>query len=494
MADESKKSRTWIYWVLFIVTVIAVFFIGMLSTSIIERRAERVAKLQPVADIGEWETDNSVWGRNYPREYESWLEQKDTSFHSKYGGSAEINYLDKYPEMVVLWAGYGFSKGYNQGRGHVYTIKDIREILRTGGVESSSMPATCWTCKSSDVPRLMNKYGVAEFYDGKWIEKGAEVTHPMGCLDCHDPQTMNLRISRPALIEALERRGKKMEDFTHQEMRSLVCAQCHVEYYFQKDGNYLAFPWDDGFSADSMEYYYDKIEFTDWVHKLSKAPMLKAQHPDYEFYLTGIHAKRGVACADCHMPYKVSGGVKFTDHHIQSPLNNVANSCQVCHRESKETLVQNVYDIQDKIREIRAITEETLAKTHIDAQKAWEAGATSEEMAPVLKHIRHAQWRWDYAAAANSMGFHSPLETMRVLATSIERAEKARGMLSTILVSHGQSWPADYPDISTRLKAQQYIGLDMEFLIKDKEKFLNTVVKEWEKEAATKKTETQKAE
>jgi len=125
-----------------------------------------------------------------------------------------------------------------------------------------------------------------------------------------------LKISRPALVEAFERQGKKMEDFSRQEMRSLVCAQCHVEYYFKKESNYLTFPWDKGFSADDMEKYYDEIEFTDWTHKLSKAPMLKAQHPDYELFMTGIHAIRGVSCSDCHMPYKSEGGVKYTDHHI----------------------------------------------------------------------------------------------------------------------------------------------------------------------------------
>ncbi len=120
-------------------------------------------------------------------------------------------------------------------------------------------------------------------------------------------------------------------------MSSLVCAQCHVEYYFNKkmvEGvPYLTLPWDKGFSAEDMEEYYDEIEFSDWTHKLSKAPMLKAQHPGYEIYLTGVHAARGVSCADCHMPFMSEGGQKFTDHHVQSPLNNVANSCQVCHRE-----------------------------------------------------------------------------------------------------------------------------------------------------------------
>ena len=172
----------------------------------------------------------------------------DTLFKSKYGGSATRDYLKEHPELVVLWAGYAFSQEYNQGRGHYYAIKDITSILRT----VQSQPATCWTCKSTDVPRMMNKIGAKEFYGKKWIEMGTEITNPIGCLDCHDPETMNLRISRPALIEAFEAMGKDIKQATHQEMRSLVCAQCHVEYYFKGDGKYLTFPWENGLSADSM--------------------------------------------------------------------------------------------------------------------------------------------------------------------------------------------------------------------------------------------------
>jgi len=371
----------------------------------------------------------------------------------------------------------------DRGRGHAYAIKDIRNTIRTGGVEESPQPATCWSCKSTDVPRLINKMGAAKYYDGKWKDLGSEVVNPIGCQDCHDPKTMNLRITRPALVEAFERQGKKMSDFTHQEMRSLVCAQCHVEYYFKKPGSYLTFPWDKGFSADSMEAYYDSIEFSDWTHKLSRTPMLKAQHPDFELYKTGIHAARGVACADCHMPYKVDGGVKFSDHHIQSPLNNIANSCQVCHRESEAQLISDVNYRQEKVLELRRLVEKSLAKAHIEAKTAWDAGATEEEMKPVLKLIRHAQWRWDWVAAANGLGFHSPVEALRVLGTAIGKAEQARGILAVVFSKHGVKIPVDMPDISTKEKAQKYIGLDMDKLRKDKDALQKTVFPEWDRKA-----------
>ncbi len=484
-ADANKKFRKpWVNWMIFIVTVIVVFLLGLFASSIIERRGETVYTLQMLKPIPKWEPRNEVWGENFPREYETYLKTLDTNFASQYGGSKMRHYLNEYPELVVLWAGYGFSKEYNQARGHAYAIKDIREILRTGGVEESPMPATCWTCKSPDVPRLMAENGVEEFYKGKWIEKGDQVVNPIGCQDCHDNETMDLRISRPALIEALERRGKDINSFTRNEMRSLVCAQCHVEYYFKKDpANYLTFPWDKGFSADEMEAYYDELDFSDWTHKLSKAPMLKAQHPDYELFMTGIHAKRGVSCADCHMPYKSEGGVKFTDHHVQSPLNNVANSCQVCHREETEALVRDVYDRQTRLEELRRITEKSLAAAHLEAKVAWDNGATEKEMAPVLTLIRHAQWRWDWVAASNGMGFHSPVEALRVIGTSIAKAEEARRIIGTILVKRNIQYPPKLPDISTAAKAQEVIGLDMEKLREDKEKLLNTVVVEWDKKA-----------
>ncbi|MCH8033218.1 MAG: ammonia-forming cytochrome c nitrite reductase [Bacteroidetes bacterium] len=481
---EVIKEKPGFAWLIFFATIVIVFLLGMLASSIIERKAERIYTLQMIKPIEDWEPRNEVWGQNFPREYESYLKTLDTNFYSKHGGSGMIDYLEKYPELVVLWAGYAFSKDYNQGRGHGYAIEDLRNTLRTGGNEESLMPATCWTCKSPDVPRVMKDMSPAKFYQGKWIDLGSEIINPIGCQDCHDNKTLDLIITRPALIEAFERQGKDINSFSRQEMRSLVCAQCHVEYYFKgKKEQYLTFPWDNGFSADEMEEYYDNINFVDWTHKLSRAPMLKAQHPDYELFKTGIHSKRGVSCADCHMPYKSEGGVKYTDHHIQSPLNNVANSCQVCHREEKETLFRDVYDRQDRIEELRRIAEKTIAAAHIEAKIAWDSNATQEQMNEILTLIRHAQWRWDWVAASNGLGFHSPVEALRVLGTAIQKGEEARRHLAVLLGKLGVNYPVELPDISTKEKAQKFIGLDMKFLIKDKQNFLQTTAVKWDEEA-----------
>jgi nitrite reductase (cytochrome c-552) len=478
-------------WFLFLATVVVVFFIGLLASQIVERRAEAVLVNTPEVEIGDFEPRNEVWGKNYPREYQSYLRTADTNFRSKYNGNALIDMLEVDPRLVVLWAGYGFSKDYNQGRGHAHAITDMHNTLRTGAPvdgASSPMPNTCWTCKSPDVPRLMEKLGgPAEFYKGKWETLGPEVVNPIGCADCHDPKTSNLVITRPALIEAFERQGKDITQVSHQEMRSLVCAQCHVEYYFNKKKvagvPYLTFPWDNGMTCEDMEKYYDDIEFTDWTHKLSKAPMLKAQHPGYEVYLTGVHASRGVSCADCHMPYMSEGGQKFTDHKIQSPLNNVHNSCQVCHREETARLVKDVIERQDRIIENRDNLEKLLVRAHVEAKTAWEKGAVEEDMKSILTDIRHAQWRWDYAAASHGNSFHSPVETGRVISTGIEKVQDARIKLARLFAKLGHNEEIPYPDIETKAKAQAFIGLPVEELKTAKAKFIEKVVPQWLEQA-----------
>jgi nitrite reductase (cytochrome c-552) len=478
--------------VLFIVTAVVVFLLGMLASSIVNRKNEAKYRYVPQVEIGENEPRNAEWGKNYPAEYQSFLQTADTGFASFQGGSAMRDVLHEDSRLVVLFAGYGFSKDYNQGRGHQYAIEDLRNSLRTGGPKGPGdgpMPATCWTCKSPDVPRLMNENGIAEFYSGKWADKGAEVVNPIGCADCHDSKTMKLAISRPALVEAFQDMGKDINQATHQEMRSLVCAQCHVEYYFDKKtpGNegvpYLKFPWKNGMSVEAIEEYYDNIEFSDWTHKLSRAPMLKAQHPGYETYLTGVHADRGVSCADCHMPYKSEGGQKFTDHHIQSPLNNVSNACQVCHREDADKLKENVYQRQQKATENRLKLEDFLVKAHVEAKKAWDLGATEDQMKAILTDIRHAQWRWDYAAAAHGASFHSPVETARVLGSGFAIIQEGRLKLARLLSDLGHNNPVEMPDISTKEKAQIYIGLDAEKMKEEKEAFEKNLVPKWLEEA-----------
>lgn len=484
--SQLTEKKPFVGWIIFLGTILVVFLLGMLASSITERRAEALFVNTPKTIIGENEPRNEIWGENYPREFQSYYGTSDTTFKSRHGGNATIDVLEENPEMVVLWAGYLFSRDYKQGRGHFYAIGDIYSTLRTGSpmtADAGPQPSTCWTCKSPDVPRIMSQSGVAKFYTGTWASLGAEIINPIGCADCHDPKTANLHISRPALAEAFTRQGKDVSKAGYQQMRSLVCAQCHVEYYFDKKKTehaaYLTFPWDSGFSAEAIEKYYDNYGFSDWTHALSKAPMLKAQHPDYEVFSSGIHSQRGVACADCHMPYISEGGQKFTNHKMQSPLNNIAASCQVCHREEAATLVQNVYDRQDKVLENRVQLEKLLVRAHLEAQKAWELGASESQMAEILKGIRHAQWRWDFVAATHGGSFHAPVETGRIVASGINIAQETRIKLARLLSKLGFDGEVPYPDLSTKAKAQAFIGLDMPKFREEKAAFLKEIVPEW---------------
>lgn len=484
----AKQLKRWQGWLLFGGSMVVVFILGLLVSSLLERRAEVVSifnnRKTPMEGIV---SENSKFASDFPREYETWKQTADTTFKSEFNSSQAVDVLAQRPNMVILWAGYSFSWDYATPRGHQHAVEDVRRTLRTGapGVteEKEPQPGTCWTCKGPDVPRLMKEHGVANFYKAPWSKWGDQIMNSVGCSDCHDSKTMDLKPARPALYEAWQRVGKDVNKATHQEMRSLVCAQCHTEYYFKGDGKYLTFPQDSGMTVEAMEKYYDAMNYKDYTHALSRAPILKAQHPGYEIHQMGIHGQRGVSCADCHMPYMSKGGVKYTDHHIMSPLANIERTCQTCHRQSAETLRQNVYERQRKCNEIRNRVENELATAHIEAKFAWDKGATEAEMKPVLDLLRKSQWRWDFAVASHGAAFHAPQEIMRILSHSLDFANQARLKVAKVLARHGFTSDVPMPDISTKAKAQAYIGLDMKQKEADKEKFLNTVVPQWIKKA-----------
>jgi nitrite reductase (cytochrome c-552) len=491
--QQRIAEQPWLGWVLFFISALVVVLIGLITYSIIERRTEAQYIFAPMTDISPYEPRPEVWGRNFQRQFNTYLQMADTSFRSKYYGSQRIDLLERNPRMAILFAGYGFAKNYNTARGHIYSVHDVRETLRTGapmGDARGPQPATCWTCKSSDVPRLMAEMGPAEFYAHSWEDLGHEVVNPISCANCHDPQTMNLRIVQPALVEAFERQGRDINQATHQELRSLTCAQCHVEYYFRGEGNYLTFPWDEGTSVEQVESFKDDIaEHTDWTHTISRAPMLKAQHPDYELFTRGIHYERGVSCADCHMPYRAEGGVKFTDHRIQNPLNNITNACQTCHRQPEEVLIRNVYDRQDAVYAVRTALEEALVQAHFEAGHAWTLGATDGQMQAALQLIRSGQWRWDYIAASHGVGFHAPQEALRILGLGMDYAQQARVELARILAELGHVGPVPIPDISTKQAVMRFLDIDTQQLITEKQRFMEVVLPQWERRAADRQRE-----
>ncbi|MCE2616823.1 MAG: ammonia-forming cytochrome c nitrite reductase [Phocaeicola sp.] len=487
MANQIKR---WQGWLLFFVVMAVVFVLGLLCSSLLERRAEVASVFNNRRNLftDSIVAQNEKFAEDFPREYQTWAMTEDTSFVSVYNSSNEVDVLEEHPDIVVIWAGYSFARGYNTPRGHKHCIEDLRKILRTGnpgiGGDDDIQPGTCWTCKGPDIPRLMREKGINNFYAAKWSDWGNEVMNTIGCSDCHDARNMDLRPARPALYEAWSRRGQDVKKAGHQEMRSLVCAQCHTEYYFEKEnGQYLKFPQDKGLTCEDAEIYYDSLGFYDYIHPLSKAKILKAQHPGYEIFKQGIHGQRGVSCADCHMPYISEGGVKYTDHHIMSPLANIDRTCQTCHRQSAETLKQNVIEREKKVYDFSAKVDHELAVAHIEAKFAWDNGATESEMEKALNDIRKSQWRWDYALAGHGAAFHAPQEVMRLLADAMEYAKDARLQIARVVAKHGYTSEIPLPDISTKAKAQEYIGLDMNDLKEKKQEFINIVVPKWIEDA-----------
>lgn len=490
----AKQLKKWQGWLLFGGSMLIVFVLGLICSSLLERRAEVASvfnnRRTPMTDS--IVSQNEKFKEDFPREYETWAMTEDTTFKSMYNGSQERDILESFPDIVIIWAGYAFSKNYNTPRGHRHAIEDMRKILRTGnpgiGGDGDIQPGTCWTCKGPDVPRLMREKGIGAFYGAKWSQWGSEVMNTVGCSDCHDARTMDLKPARPALYEAWHRAGKDVKKASHQEMRSLVCAQCHTEYYFEKDNNqYLKFPQDRGLTCEDAEAYYDSLGFYDYIHPLSKAKILKAQHPGYEMFKQGIHGQRGLSCADCHMPYMQEGGIKYTDHHLQSPLAKIDRTCQTCHRQDAETLRQNVYERQKKVYDFAVKVNHELALAHLEAEFAWKKGATEAEMTKALDDIRKSQWRWDYSLASHGAAFHAPQEVMRLLADAMTYAKDARLEISHVVAKHGFVGTIPIPDVSTKAKAQAYIGLDMKALNQKKQQFLDTIVPEWVKVAKQKK-------
>jgi nitrite reductase (cytochrome c-552) len=268
-------------------------------------------------------------------------------------------------------------------------------------------------------------------------EARTKVEHPVACIDCHDPTNMKLRVTRPGFMEGMKafKASQGIENYdvnasaTHQEMRSFVCGQCHVEYYFKGPEKRLTYPWTKGLKADEILSYYEENGFKDWTHADTGAPNLKAQHPEFEMWNQGVHAKSGVTCSDCHMPYTRQGALKVSDHHVRSPLLNINNACQVCHTMPEEELRQRVFTIQDRTYTMRNVAMDALVELIGDLKLARSNGASVSAVTTAQTAQRRAQFLLDFIEAENSMGFHAPQESMRILGLSIEHTRKGQRAL-----------------------------------------------------------------
>jgi nitrite reductase (cytochrome c-552) len=188
----------------------------------------------------------------------------------------------------------------------------------------------------------------------------------------------------------------------------------------------VVYPWAKGLKVEEMLAYYDEAGVKDWTHADTGAPVLKAQHPEFELWNQGIHARSGVVCADCHMPYKRVGALKISDHHVRSPLLNINLACQTCHKWPEAELKVRAETIQERTFKLRNLAVDALVALIDDIQAARAAGATEAELAAARDFQRKAQFFVDFIEAENSMGFHAPQETARILAESIDFARRGQ--------------------------------------------------------------------
>lgn len=428
-------------WLTFGGSILVTILVAALLINIFERQQEGRVTYMKIVEISPGDPDPEVWKVNFPREYEAYMrtvrtsEMDEYSKWGRYGGSESFSKLEKHPDYRRLFAGYPFSVEYREERGHMNALKDMLASPRLG----DEKPGTCMTCKSSQVPAFVEQYGAELFYKTpvkELVEKHG-FKHSVVCADCHDSKTMELKITRIAFKEAMQRRGIDISKASRQEMRSYVCGQCHVEYYFKGPGKYLTFPWDQGMVLDSIDAYYEKEGFSDWTHAESKAPMIKMQHPEFEIWSTGIHARSNVSCADCHMPYRREGAIKITDHWIRSPLGNLTNACLTCHRQSETEMRERVLQIQDRTYGLMQRSERAIISAIDGIKAAMQVGATDEELKAARQLHRKSQMRWDFISAENSMGFHSSQEVARILGDAIDYARQAELEAYKVLVKRG---------------------------------------------------------
>jgi nitrite reductase (cytochrome c-552) len=457
-----RAFATWVYLAALVGLGLTAYVALVFYQNIMERKTEAKKDVFRVVEVSDATIDPAIWGKNYPRQYDSYKRTVDTE-RTNHGGSEAFQHLDKDPVWRRLFAGYAFGVDYREERGHAYMLKDQRETER---VTQFKQPGACLQCHASTYNLYINEGLKAGAPAGKenWeaqTQKGFEVVckmpyseatklveHPVSCIDCHEADTMALRVNRPGFLNGIRalaksdyptphlpsierwRKDGRKDQYepnvlaTRQEMRSLVCAQCHVEYYFKGEGKLVTYPWDKGLKVEQIEAYYNEVKHTDFKNKESGAPILKAQHPEFEMWSQGIHARSGVSCADCHMPYVREGAIKVSNHHVRSPLLNVAQSCQTCHRVPEKEITARALIVQDRNAALLSRGEKATVGLIDAIVAAQKTGATDAQLKAARDFHRQAQWRLDFVAAENSMGFHAPQEAARILAEAIDYARQ----------------------------------------------------------------------
>ena len=459
-APKKRSSLKLIFLVGFFAFIAAILGVALL-TNIMERKQEGKNPFFRVVELTDEIDDPAIWGKNFPLQYDGYRRTVDQT-RTRFGGSEAIvttprnsdprsvvsqSRLEEDPRLKVMWDGYAFAVDFREERGHGFMLDDQTFTERQGVTQQ---PGSCINCHAS-VYTAYKRLGNGDIFAGfdainklPYFEARKQVNHPVACIDCHESQTMALRVTRPAFMNGIKALKASQgvanydvnRDATRQEMRSFVCGQCHVEYYFKGPEKTLTYPWQNGLKIENIVAYYDEVKHKDWTHKRTGADVLKAQHPEFEMYNQGIHARAGVACADCHMPYKRVGAMKISDHHIQSPLLNINQSCQTCHKASETELKFRAETIQQRTFDLRNLAMDALMDVINEIEKAKTAGRPDAELVSARDFQRKAQFYLDFVEAENSMGFHAPAEAARILGESMNFSRLALMALSGVQATH----------------------------------------------------------
>ena len=463
-SQSATHTRRFMLAIIVLAAVATVAIVALLI-NIFERKQEARNPFYRVVELNDTVDDPAVWGKDFPLQYDLYKRTVDMQ-RTKYGGSEAMPHspteadprsvvarskLQEDPRLKTMWAGYSFSADYRERRGHAYMLDDQTFT----GRQAFNPPAMCINCHASMVTTylklgdgdIMKGFNVISDTHMTYPQIRKDVKHPVACIDCHDPKTMQLRVTRPAFIEGIRalKAGQGVQNYdvnamaTRQEMRSFVCGQCHVTYYFQPPNKRLTYPWAKGLKVEDIIAVEDEAKINEWTHPDSGAQLIKARHPEFEMWNQGVHARSGVTCADCHMPYTRQGGLKISDHQINSPLLKINRSCQTCHHFPEEELKARVEDIQDTFFNLRNNALDALVDLINDIKAEKQKGATDAQLAQARDYQRKGQFMIDFVMSENSMGFHAPQEATRILGDAINLCRL--GQLSL----HGAPPPSHNP-------------------------------------------------
>lgn len=459
-----RRGSAVVYALIAVAAVGATVAALALLRNIGQRKEEAKQTALMLAPISEDTTDPAVWGKSFPAQHDGYVRTADPSPLKKTlaGGESE-SYLEKDPRWKTIFKGYAFSVDYRVARGHAFMLSDQDMTER---VKQFKQPGSCLHCHSSIIPAYYRRgveagapasdraaaimRGFEEVCATPFAEARGLVHDAVSCVDCHDPDSMRLRVTRPGFLIGVAalasaddptphlpsierwRAGDRKTPYdpnalaSRQEMRSMACGQCHVEYYFAGEKKLVTYPWRKGLKVEQIESYYDEIKWKDWSHPDTGAPALKAQHPEFELWSQGVHARSGVSCADCHMPYTRQGAIKISDHHVRSPLLNINRACQTCHAHPEEELKARVEIIQRRHKDLRDKATQAVTDLIGAIAAAKQAGASDDALAQARALHRKAQWRLDFICAENSYGFHAPQEAARIFAEAIDLARQGQ--------------------------------------------------------------------